>query len=212
MKVKRGQGQPAGRPFTSLGPAGARALPPFLADPDAARFRAVLRHRLPCPFRRHVGLRAGADPLLRRQGGESSRAREPSERLRETRAADLARAPDTQLKAQENEGEGKLGAGGMADTRDPEPFVNESDKRQSISQAPSFEVRDARVRARARARATHRTTPFTATATPRRTGVPQAAHVNTPSRIALHLALYDAGAHTRPAVCRSALGGKGGRA
>ena len=54
-------------------------------------------------------------------------------------AADLARAPDTQLKAQENEGEGKLGAGGMADTRDPEPFVNESDKRQSISQAPSFE-------------------------------------------------------------------------
>merc|ERR1719301_468996 len=33
----------------------------------------------------------------------------------------------------------KLGAGGMADTRDPEPFVNESDKRQSISQAPSFE-------------------------------------------------------------------------
>ena len=43
------------------------------------------------------------------------------------------------LKAQENEGEGKLGAGGMADTRDPEPFVNESDKRQSISQAPSFE-------------------------------------------------------------------------
>ena len=88
------------------------------------------------------GLRAGADPLLRRQGGESSRAREPSERLRETRAADLARAPDTQLKAQENEGEGKLGAGGMADTRDPEPFVNDSDKRQSISQAPSFEVRD----------------------------------------------------------------------
>merc|ERR1719506_306494 len=37
------------------------------------------------------------------------------------------------------EGEGKLGAGGMADTRDPEPFVNETDKRQSISQAPSFE-------------------------------------------------------------------------
>jgi glyceraldehyde 3-phosphate dehydrogenase len=35
--------------------------------------------------------------------------------------------------------EGKLGAGGMADTRDPEPFVNETDKRQSISQAPSFE-------------------------------------------------------------------------
>jgi len=33
----------------------------------------------------------------------------------------------------------KLGAGGMADTRDPEPFVNETDKRQSISQAPSFE-------------------------------------------------------------------------
>ena len=33
----------------------------------------------------------------------------------------------------------KLGAGGMADTRDPEPFVNESDKRQSISNAPSFE-------------------------------------------------------------------------
>ena len=115
------------------------ALALFLADADAARFRAVLRHRLPCPFRRHVGLRAGADPLLRRQGGESSRAREPSERLRETRAADLARAPDTQLKAQENEGEGKLGAGGMADTRDPEPFVNETDKRQSISQAPSFE-------------------------------------------------------------------------
>merc|ERR1719461_148796 len=35
--------------------------------------------------------------------------------------------------------DGKLGAGGMADTRDPTPFVNESDKRQSISQAPSFE-------------------------------------------------------------------------
>ena len=35
--------------------------------------------------------------------------------------------------------DGKLGAGGMADTRDPEPFVNETDKRQSISQAPSFE-------------------------------------------------------------------------
>merc|ERR1719426_201198 len=35
--------------------------------------------------------------------------------------------------------EAKLGAGGMADTRDPEPFVNETDKRQSISQAPSFE-------------------------------------------------------------------------
>jgi Flp pilus assembly secretin CpaC len=35
--------------------------------------------------------------------------------------------------------ESKLGAGGMADTRDPEPFVNETDKRQSISQAPSFE-------------------------------------------------------------------------
>ena len=34
--------------------------------------------------------------------------------------------------------DGKLGAGGMADTRDPEPFVNETDKRQSISQAPSF--------------------------------------------------------------------------
>ena len=33
----------------------------------------------------------------------------------------------------------KLGAGGMADTRDAEPFVNETDKRQSISQAPSFE-------------------------------------------------------------------------
>eukprot|EP00629_Pelagomonadales_sp_RCC1024_P007303 CAMPEP_0119269656 /NCGR_PEP_ID=MMETSP1329-20130426/6975_1 /TAXON_ID=114041 /ORGANISM="Genus nov. species nov., Strain RCC1024" /LENGTH=76 /DNA_ID=CAMNT_0007269657 /DNA_START=144 /DNA_END=374 /DNA_ORIENTATION=- len=33
----------------------------------------------------------------------------------------------------------ELGKGGMADTRDPEPFVNESDKRQSISQAPSFE-------------------------------------------------------------------------
>ena len=108
--------------------------------------------------------------------------------------------------------DGKLGAGGMADTRDPTPFVNESDKRQSISQAPSFEVRDARARARARARDTHRTMPFTATATPRRTGVPQAAPVNTPSRIALHLALYDAGTHTRPAVCRSALGGKGGRA
>merc|ERR1719439_59994 len=35
--------------------------------------------------------------------------------------------------------EAKLGAGGMADTRDPEPFVNETDERQSISQAPSFE-------------------------------------------------------------------------
>jgi hypothetical protein len=33
----------------------------------------------------------------------------------------------------------ELGSGGMADTRDPEPFVNESDSRQSISQAPSFE-------------------------------------------------------------------------
>ena len=45
------------------------------------------------------------------------------------------------LQAQENQNNepGKLGAGGMADTRDPEPFVNESDKRQSISQAPSFE-------------------------------------------------------------------------
>ena len=40
-----------------------------------------------------------------------------------------------------NTGEGKegAGAGGMFDTRDPEPFVNESDPRQSISQAPSFE-------------------------------------------------------------------------
>lgn len=32
-----------------------------------------------------------------------------------------------------------LGKGGMADTRDPEPFVNEDDPRQSISAAPSFE-------------------------------------------------------------------------
>lgn len=32
-----------------------------------------------------------------------------------------------------------LGKGGMADTRDPEPFVNENDPRQSISAAPSFE-------------------------------------------------------------------------
>ena len=63
-------------------------------------------------------------------------------------AADVARAPQ-QLQAQENQNNepGKLGAGGMADTRDPEPFVNESDKRQSISQAPSFEVRGARARA-----------------------------------------------------------------
>jgi hypothetical protein len=36
-------------------------------------------------------------------------------------------------------GEGpKIGAGGMADTRDPEP-VNHEDPRKSISQAPSFE-------------------------------------------------------------------------
>eukprot|EP00633_Aureoumbra_lagunensis_P003535 CAMPEP_0197285302 /NCGR_PEP_ID=MMETSP0890-20130614/522_1 /TAXON_ID=44058 ORGANISM="Aureoumbra lagunensis, Strain CCMP1510" /NCGR_SAMPLE_ID=MMETSP0890 /ASSEMBLY_ACC=CAM_ASM_000533 /LENGTH=78 /DNA_ID=CAMNT_0042752653 /DNA_START=63 /DNA_END=299 /DNA_ORIENTATION=- len=35
--------------------------------------------------------------------------------------------------------EPKKGAGGMADTRDPEPFVNEDDPRQSISTAPSFE-------------------------------------------------------------------------
>mmetsp|Transcript_12298 Transcript_12298/g.39131 ORF Transcript_12298/g.39131 Transcript_12298/m.39131 type:complete len:82 (-) Transcript_12298:157-402(-) len=35
--------------------------------------------------------------------------------------------------------EPELGKGGMADTRDPEPFVNESDPRQSISDAPSFE-------------------------------------------------------------------------
>lgn len=40
-----------------------------------------------------------------------------------------------------NTGEGKEGAGkgGMFDTRDPEPFKNESDPRQSISAAPSFE-------------------------------------------------------------------------
>ncbi|KAJ8601001.1 hypothetical protein CTAYLR_010082 [Chrysophaeum taylorii] len=35
--------------------------------------------------------------------------------------------------------EPELGKGGMADTRDPEPFVNENDPRQSISDAPSFE-------------------------------------------------------------------------
>ena len=33
---------------------------------------------------------------------------------------------------------GKLGAGGMADTRDPEP-KNDADPRKSISAAPSFE-------------------------------------------------------------------------
>ncbi|KAJ1448176.1 hypothetical protein M885DRAFT_574773 [Pelagophyceae sp. CCMP2097] len=37
----------------------------------------------------------------------------------------------------------EIGKGGMADTRDPEPFVNDRDKRQrvaaSISEAPSFE-------------------------------------------------------------------------
>lgn len=33
----------------------------------------------------------------------------------------------------------ELGKGGMADTRDPEPFTNDSDPRQSISEAPSFE-------------------------------------------------------------------------
>ena len=31
------------------------------------------------------------------------------------------------------------GKGGMADTRDPEPFKNEDDPRKSISVAPSFE-------------------------------------------------------------------------
>mmetsp|Transcript_40759 Transcript_40759/g.53684 ORF Transcript_40759/g.53684 Transcript_40759/m.53684 type:complete len:91 (+) Transcript_40759:92-364(+) len=35
--------------------------------------------------------------------------------------------------------EGKLGAGGMADTRDPEPHEDEDDPRKSIKAAPSFE-------------------------------------------------------------------------
>ena len=35
-------------------------------------------------------------------------------------------------------GEPKLGAGGMADTRDPEAYKDE-DPRKSISEAPSFE-------------------------------------------------------------------------
>ena len=41
------------------------------------------------------------------------------------------------LQASQNDGE-ELGAGGMADTRDPDPFVSE-DPRTSISAAPSFE-------------------------------------------------------------------------
>ena len=38
----------------------------------------------------------------------------------------------------ETQQEGKKGAGGMADTRDPTPMKHE-DPRKSISQAPSFE-------------------------------------------------------------------------
>ena len=40
--------------------------------------------------------------------------------------------------AVQNEGEPKLGSGGMADTRDPEEMTHE-DPRKSISAAPSFE-------------------------------------------------------------------------
>ena len=42
------------------------------------------------------------------------------------------------LMAVQNEGEPKLGSGGMADTRDPEEMTHE-DPRKSISAAPSFE-------------------------------------------------------------------------
>ena len=42
------------------------------------------------------------------------------------------------LQAAQNEGEPKLGSGGMADTRDPEEMTHE-DPRKSISAAPSFE-------------------------------------------------------------------------
>ena len=39
---------------------------------------------------------------------------------------------------QKKTGEGHVGSGGMADTRDPDP-VNHEDPRKSISAAPSFE-------------------------------------------------------------------------
>ena len=39
---------------------------------------------------------------------------------------------------QKKTGEGHVGSGGMADTRDPAP-VNHADPRKSISAAPSFE-------------------------------------------------------------------------
>ncbi|CAM9632063.1 unnamed protein product [Discosporangium mesarthrocarpum] len=47
-------------------------------------------------------------------------------------------ARQTSLRMAEEEGEKELGAGGMADTRNPEP-KDDPDPRKSISAAPSFE-------------------------------------------------------------------------
>merc|ERR1719321_2414512 len=85
----------------------------------------------------------GPEPFVNETDKRQSISQAPSFeeylKARQSRSAPTSPRSGPVLMSMTEEGEGKLGAGGMADTRDPEPFVNETDKRQSISQAPSFE-------------------------------------------------------------------------